>query len=446
MACRFKRLQNKGRFYLFDCSHCGNIISVLFYTSYFYLVVGFPPHCKMGEDATDHGDVRIPKGLSTSETGIYLPLLKVADEIARRGQKPRPLVVITDAGKDYDDLAALTLLKELHRLKLVEVRAVVTNLMPVEKRVRFVRGALNELGLHQIPVAQGTCGSLEEHEELDYEFDTDFMAPVDSPAPEDGQELLRQTYASAKETGEKLHLVCLSSLQDVQQFANTYPDLFVMYTDEVYMQGGNRISPEGKFEPDEKAANNLFNLPAAAHFHTFLQEKCLSSHTYTKDASFAVPLTSELFAELEATGNPIGAHLRRVQVDQDLSFYARSCESDPDKRFAPYMDQNWFLQHKTDWPKQVHDKKTTLPVGKEVVPYLTKLVLYDVLAALGSAGNEVVDALETFRERDRIVPGCDTHFWILEGRDIVPERLSVAISSLMKGSLLAVQQGMGFRV
>ena len=428
------------------CSHCGNIISVLFYTSCFYLVVGSPPHCNMGTDASDLADGRIPKGLSTSETGIYLSLVKVADEFARRGLKPPPLVVITDAGKDYDDLAALTLLKELHRLKLVEVRAVVTNLMPTEKRVRFVRGALNELGLHQVPVAQGTCGSLEEHEELDYEFDTDFMAPVDSPAPEDGQELLRRTYASAKETGEKLHVVCLSSLQDIQQFANTCPDLFVMCTDEVYMQGGNWISPQGKFEPDGKAANNRFNLPAAADFHTSLQEKRVSSHTYTKDASFAVPLTSELFAELEATGNPIGAHLRRAQVEQDLTFYERSCESDPGKRFAPYMDQSWFLQHKTNWPKQTHDKETTLPVGKEVVPYLTKLVLYDVLAALGSAGNEVVDALEIFRERDRIVQDCDTHFWILEGRDIVPERLAVAISSLMKGSLLAVQQGMGFRV
>lgn len=400
----------------------------------------------MGTGAADHADVRIPKGLSTSETGIYLELLRVADEFTKRGQKPRPLVVITDAGKDYDDLAALTLVKELHRLKLVEVRAVVTNLMPVEKRVRFVRGALNELGLRQIPVAQGTGGSLEEHEELDYEFDTDFMAPVDSPAPEDGQELLRGTYASAKERDEKLHVLCLSSLQDIQQFANTYPDLFVMCTDEVYMQGGNQISPQGKFEPDGKAANNRFNLPAAADFHTTLEEKRLSSHTYTKDASFAVPLTSELFAELAATGNPIGVHLRRVQVEQDLTFYERSCESDPDKRFAPYMDQSWFLQNKTDWPKQTHGKETKRPVGKEVVPYLTKLVLYDVLAALGSGGNEVVDALDIFRERDRSVQDHETHFWILEGRDIVPERLAVAISSLMKGSLLAVQQGMGLRV
>lgn len=75
----------------------------------------------------------IPEGLSQPESGVYQKLL----DICVAGQKPRPIVVITDVRKDYDDLAALVNLKEFHRMKLVELRAVVANLMPADQRAHL---------------------------------------------------------------------------------------------------------------------------------------------------------------------------------------------------------------------------------------------------------------------------------------------------------------------
>lgn len=343
-------------------------------------------------------------------------------------------------------------LKELHRIKLVELRAVVANLMPADKRTRFARAALDSLGLRDVPVACGTPGSPDEHEELGHEFsEGDFVASTaDVTQQQDGQDLLRNVYETAKVKGEKLYLLCLSSLQDIQQFASTHPHLVAEYTAEVYMQGGNDISEEGKLEPDSNAANNRFNLAAVGAWHSFIQRNVLSSHTYTKMAAFAATLTSDLFVDLEATGHPIGAYLRRVQVEQDLAFYEQACESDPTKRFATFMDHKWFLANKTNWNQRMGAEGDALPTGKGIIPYLTKIVLYDVHAALAMAGDDVVAALNVLQSKDRRIEiekaKCKVvlHHWITcdDQSTMVSEGVLVALSALMKGSLLAVKQGM----
>ncbi|KAG0584977.1 hypothetical protein KC19_3G247800 [Ceratodon purpureus] len=401
----------------------------------------------------------IPEYLQRVETQVYQKLIAVAQRHEKSGQKPRPIVVITDVGKDYDDLAALTVLKELHRLRFVELRAVVANLMPSDKRARFARNALDSLGLEdtEVPVARGTSGSLDEHEELAHEFSgTGFVAKSDQSAgsPQDGQDLLFHIYQNARSMGEKLYLLCLSSLQDINEFASNHPELVAENTAEVHMQGGNYISKEGNLEPDCKAANNRFNLDAAKEWHHFIQTNGIPSYTYTKIAAFAAPLISEVFLELEATGHPIGAYLRRVQVEQDLAFYKRACENDSEKRFAPFMDQKWFLANKTNWHLRPHPSDgDALPTGEEVIPYLTKIVLYDVHAALGVAGEDVISELNIFKGKVRCIEihkagskvvgrhriSCD------DQSTMDPDEVNatvVALSALMKGSLLAVQEGL----
>lgn len=393
----------------------------------------------------------IPKGLSPSEFGVYEKLIRVADQRKETGQPPRPIVVITDTGLDYDDLAALAVLAEFHRLGLVELRAVVANLMPAEKRARLARTALDSLYVRDVPVACGTHGSPEGHKVLKHEFSCcEFAVSADVPL-HNGQDLLRKVYQNARENGEKLHLLCLSSLQDIHEFATSHPRLVAEWTAEVYMQGGNHISEEGKLEPDIKAANNRFNWEASKSWHSFIQANALPSHTYTKVAAFAAPLTSDVFVELEATGHPLGAYLRRVQVEQDVAFYKVACKSDPRNRFGPFRDQQWFLDNKTNWHLRSHASEgDALPSGKEVVPYLTKIVLYDVHAALGVAGEDVVAELNVFKSRDRKVglPSelegevFEVHHWITgdEFSTAVPETISLVMSSLLKGSLLYAMQ------
>jgi hypothetical protein len=48
-------------------------------------------------------------------------------------EKPPQIVVITDLARDYDDLAAMVMVKELHRLGLVELEGFVANI-PESKR------------------------------------------------------------------------------------------------------------------------------------------------------------------------------------------------------------------------------------------------------------------------------------------------------------------------
>lgn len=397
----------------------------------------------------------IPNGLSLIECEVYERLIRVAKQRRERGLiSPRPIVVITDVGKDYDDVSALTVLKELHRLRLVELRAVVANLMPADKRARSASAALNSLGLRDltVPVARGTRGSLEDHAELAHEFrllGTNFSSSLEyGSSHRDGQDLLRNVYQTAKEKGEKLCLLCLSSLQDIHEFASTHCSLVAECTAEVHMQGGNFVTSEGKLEPDCRAANNRFNLPAAREWHNFIVTNAIPSHTYTKVASFAASLTSDVFVELEATGHPIGAYLRRAQVEQDLAFYGRACESDPEKRFAPFMDQTWFLANKTNWHQQ--RVGNALPTGKEVIPFLTKLVLYDVHAALGAAGEDVLAELKMFQGRRRCIQ-VDTgvvqcHKILCDDQSTMAreevDAAVVAVSALLKGSLRAVQQGL----
>jgi hypothetical protein len=56
-------------------------------------------------------------------------------------------VIITDLAKDYNDLAAMVMLKELYCLRFVHLKAFIANLKPSCKRAIYRQAALNSLGL-----------------------------------------------------------------------------------------------------------------------------------------------------------------------------------------------------------------------------------------------------------------------------------------------------------
>jgi hypothetical protein len=110
------------------------------------------------------------------------------------------------------------------------------------------------------------------------------------------------------------------------------------------------------------------------------------------------------------------------------------------------MDQKWFLANKTNWHQRTHVERDTLPTEKEVIPYLTKIVLYDVHVALGVAGLDVVAALNVFQSSIRIIDAklilqdkvVKVHHWITDNElnPAVAEKIFLAMTSLLKGSLL----------
>jgi hypothetical protein len=62
-------------------------------------------------------------------------------------RKAPGVVVITDLAKDYNNLAAIVVLKELHCLGFVHLKAFIANLEPSHKRAIYRQAALDSLSL-----------------------------------------------------------------------------------------------------------------------------------------------------------------------------------------------------------------------------------------------------------------------------------------------------------
>ena len=391
---------------------------------------------------------KIPAGLCAAETEIYQTLIDALKNRAVKDQKPPHLVVITDLAKDYDDLMAMVLLAELHRLGLVELEAFVANLMPARKRARFGRGALDLLGLQRIPIAAGSVGSEQLHKVNDYEFKhCAFMAEPPSMEFEKGEDLLLRVFGKAVVEERKVTLVLLSSLMDISKFAHKHPALLKSAVNHISIQGGMYFD-KGVLKADNYAANNNFSPRHAKQFTKYVQDNNVPTTVYTKVAAFATKIYSEFFAELAATGHPLGLHLRKTQLAQDINFYTDTM--DANTRFRPFMTQQWFLTNKSTWFSEGHSEDPDVepyPPPEQVVPYLTVVVAYDALAALGAAGEDVLADLGVLKPDTegltcRIVGVCPSENTpdIIEDSGVNGERMADVIKTLVKGSLLASQQ------
>ena len=378
----------------------------------------------------------IPRGISPGDKFPYEILIDVVNNRRKQGIKPPNVAVITDLAKDYDDLAALLVLSELNRLGVIKLVGLIANLMPAGLRARFGRGALDLLHLQNVPIAEGTPGSTKRHKVLPYEFkNCDFMAEENNARIEpDGQVLLKRLCENAITGNEKITVILLSSLQDIDEFSRHYPWLLKSAVSDFVIQGGYAIR-DNALIPDEAAANNRFNLVAASRFHVFLHD--IPSVAYTKVAAFATPITSKLFQEMSETSHPLGKHLRGVQISQDLAYYNTASKEDPNDRFAPFMDQKRFLENKTSWFKS-NTLDVPYPNGEDVIPHLDKVVVYDALAALGAAGLDALGALKVLADVD--VQPLHRIIGVPGSPGIHEKDMAAVLSALLKGSCLAAVQ------
>jgi hypothetical protein len=395
----------------------------------------------------------IPTGLTRDERGVYEILIESLKTRVANGQKPPHLAVITDLAKDYDDLTAMVLMRELHRLGLVKLEGFVANLQPAQERARFGRGALDHLGLRNVPIAVGSRGSIKEHKVASYEFeDCPFMAPK-STKFEDGQVLLERIFKTAVREQRKLTLVLLSSLMDINRFTTAHPSLLKEAVANISIQGGMYFDASGNLKADGAAANNDFSMVDAEEFTTKIQTAHIPSTVYTKHAAFATKVPAAFFGELGDSGHPIGVHLRQVQLAQDLKFYSDCL--DPKTRYREFMTPEWYLQNKSTWfENHPHDEKLeAYPNLEEVVDYLSVAVLYDALAGLGAVGADVLNALGVLKlplggdAIHRIVgteSGSKKAGNLVTDPGIHAKKMRTVIEALLKGSLLSSQQGLRF--
>ncbi|KAH8587685.1 hypothetical protein B0O99DRAFT_694240 [Bisporella sp. PMI_857] len=419
------------------------------------------------------------RGLSDEYKSVYLALGEVVQTRRAKGISPPRVAVISDIGKDLDDLTALVVLAELHRLQVIELVGVVTNLHPAAKRARLARGALDKMSLRDIPVGIGSQGIPPEdeaskiHKENHYEFGyCDFLA-AENDRIEDGSSLLHNIFSNAIKDKCKVKLLLISSLMDIAEFSSKFPGLLTKDSlDHVHIQGAYSVDPQTNYTTPLKAgANNKYHFKAATVWHDFMNLNDIPSTVWGKAAAFATPISVDFFQELSKDGHDIGRYLKRIHWHQERHFYT-SC-GHQDTRFASFMNEEWYLINKTSWTPSSSYKRDVVgnyllnPEGKQIrtnhpasadeaFALLDKCTLYDALAALGVAGDDVVKKLGVVNEETvkweilhRVVgieriPGVEgdleKNLKAVEESPAIPgvngRKMATAIKALMKGGLL----------
>ncbi|PQE15345.1 hypothetical protein CJF32_00010807 [Rutstroemia sp. NJR-2017a WRK4] len=242
--------------------------------------------------------------------------------------------------------------KKLSRrsLGLIVLRGFVANLEPAGKRAGFGRGALDLLLLPRVPIANGTrrLPQNKKHDEHDYEFDCSFIKEDD--ITEEWMLLLHRLLWDAYRDNEEIILLCLSSLTDIAKFCTRYPILLraSLEKGKVVLQGGYSVV-DGNLKV-KKGANNEFDPTAATKFHEFLKDNKISSMAFENAAiNLKHPLPRKMFTDLANTGE-IGQYLNNVAERQESKFFfAASLMGDK------AMDRlKIIVTPRSEWPETIH--------------------------------------------------------------------------------------------
>jgi hypothetical protein len=188
----------------------------------------------------------------------------------------------------------------------------------------------------------------------------------------------------------------------------------------------------------------------------------IPSDVYTKVAAYATNIPARIFNDLGNTKHSIGKDLQNRYQRQGVQFYKTACGPKP----VNGITQEKFLHNLSSFyekhspGKQTSEKGTPLPEDgtplpdpdtDEIIPYLTKGLMYNALAALGTGGGNLVDALgvldtESMADQTSIhkVIGTPKQDDLPANPNIHPERMAFVISTILKGGLYdSVQNGPG---
>ena len=144
------------------------------------------------------------------------------DELRRTAKlrAPTPCVMICDPGSGGVECeCALVLLRGLRDAGYIQPLGVVANLWPSGDRARLLRGTLDLLGMHHVPVGIGSNGGSSDHTENLWTNAQTYITPPNSEREgtiTTGRQLLKRVFEEAAPSS--ITLLCTSSLIDAAMF------------------------------------------------------------------------------------------------------------------------------------------------------------------------------------------------------------------------------------
>lgn len=324
-------------------------------------------------------------------------------ELTPRGDaEAESVVIFCDVGRDQDDELALATLAKLHHMGHLDIKGVITNLGPSDKRAQLAKGALGELGLSEVPVAIGSSSGQSPDKYDPYEFEAPYMAPEQS-VQKSGQSLLKTVFEAADD--RSVNLVVLGPMTDLNEFMSGNADLFRQKAERgvimggVQRQDGEVVLKDGLMVPDT-ANNNTFDSEASAGVYAGLQQMGIPTTVLTREAAYASPADKDFYNGLGETENPVGERLRATQRRSIEGLWERvnMPADDPNRLGLPgRCDRAWFEKTFCDNP---------VPEGAEVWDSIARLPVYDAVAGLAALGEEQTAKLF---DPERVQIGGVTH-------------------------------------
>lgn len=296
---------------------------------------------------------------------------------------PQKLLILTDIGRDPDDMAALTVAAALTRQHLANVIGVVSTLTPAMRRAELARYTLDSLGLMDVPVAVGSdLPSLNIADVHEYEFS---HLPEGNRQHVNATQLFNDVLEKAEDSS--LNILVIASFADLARYltaSKRAQQLLKQKVNSLTIMGGIATNndqilydPQGFIIPDN-SANFEFDVPASYFTIRYCQLARIPMTFVSRYAVYDAQLPRQTLDDLATTGHPIGMWLRNMSEKSFAHLWERAClPSDDLRRVLPARaNKQWF--------------QDTFCSGREVNPsqsiweQIDTLSLYDPVALLAA--------------------------------------------------------------
>lgn len=278
-------------------------------------------------------DIRAAEGLGLSWAEAVAPSthLDVSHVSSLEAVPTLPCVLVTDIGGDLGDDLAAVLLRHVMEMGKIQLQTAIVNGPSPHERARLMRGTLDTLGLHSVPVGVGTDGGRDCSGGSDFRGDwSDTYVPTKQSQVAksllSGRRLLHLTFLRAPE--KSLVLLVLSSPKDVALFLRDNADLFCAKIRCVVATVDLAPHREHYLCPDLEFKYNAADQPSARFLYRRLQELRVPLVCVDSTAAKAAPAPRAALDALAELGSPIGWRVRSLERRRLRRLWREACVED----------------------------------------------------------------------------------------------------------------------